>query len=217
MSIPTLGTCLLLCCPVHAGAAAEAFRLEPTSEGLLLDLGPQEASDSAGVEKHPAAEEAIGGPYASQGSVSWWIEAGGGTNFNQGWVALAGIGVEWYPVDGFALGVRFDGIGVGLEETQATGGVGASILLRWHVLRREHWSLYLEGGCGLAFFSNAVPSGGAQLNFTPEVGVGVSIALHEDLRLLAGVRWYHVSNAQTASSNPGIDMVQGYIGITMPF
>jgi hypothetical protein len=216
MSIRTLGSCLLLCCLASAGASAEAIHLEPTSAGLVLDLLPQEdAAD--GTEEPSAATPRFGRPYATQGSVAWWIEAGGGTNFDHGWVALVGLGVEWYPVDGFALGVRLDGIGVGLEETPTSGGVGASILVRWHVLRREKWSLYLEGGCGLAYFSDSVPRGAAQLNFTPECGIGMSLALSDEVRLLTGVRWYHISNAQTASNNPGIDMLQGYVGITMPF
>lgn len=198
---------------------AEGFQLDPAAPGLLLDLGQlqedEDPSATGAAIPDPEPDHAL--PYATQGSVAWWIEAGGGTNLDHGWLALVGLGVEWYPVDGFALGVRLDGIGVGLEETPATAGIGGSILLRWHVLRREQWSLYFEGGCGLAYFSDRVPRGAARLDFTPEVGIGVSCAIDERTRLLAGVRWYHISNAQTARSNPGLDMIQAYVGLTMPF
>ena len=96
--------------------------------------------------------------YAMKDSTAWWFEVGGGSNFDEGWVALGGVGVEWYPVDGFALGARFDGIGVGLKDTSSTGGVDAALLIRWHVLRRETWSVYFDGGCGFAVFADEVPT-----------------------------------------------------------
>lgn len=219
-STRVLTSCLVLCCLFSSIASGEAIRLDPSSPGLLLELLPSQSDEpevpETSQDPSPAAPR-FGRPYATQGSVAWWVEMGGGANFDHGWLALGGVGVEWYPVDGFALGVRLDGIGVGLRDTPATGGAGASILLRWHVLRRENWSLYLEGGCGLAYFSSPVPRGAARLNFTPECGVGCSLALTEKVRLLTGVRWYHISNAQTASSNPGIDMLEIYVGAAFTF
>ena len=207
-----------------ASAGAEQVVLDPSSHGLLLELLPAQSDESKAAAKAPEAPEEsspaaprFGRPYATQGSVAWWVELGAGANFDRGWLALGGIGIEWYPVDGFALGVRLDGIGVGLRDTPATGGVGSSLLLRWHVLRRENWSLYFEGGCGLAYFSSSVPRGAAKLNFTPECGVGMSLALSDTVRLLGGVRWYHISNAQTASSNPGVDMLELYVGAAFTF
>jgi hypothetical protein len=212
--------------------AAESVRLELASTQLQLSLGglvggldTEDAQDAQTPSDPPSrlkeaevgAEPRRNRPYASQGSVSWWTEIGVGTNFNHGWLANGGIGVEWYPVDGIGIGVRADGIGVGLRDTPATAGAGASLLVRWHCILRERWSLYFEGGCGIAYFSSRVPSGAAHLNFTPQVGFGCTVQIHEQLRLMTGVRWFHISNGQTASSNPGVDMMSGYIGLTMPF
>ncbi|MDG2029647.1 MAG: acyloxyacyl hydrolase [Phycisphaerales bacterium] len=210
-------------------ATAGAVKLELTSTQLQLSLGEVVVQDdqtaSQTSEEPPTrleeaelrAEPRANRPYASQGSVSWWTEIGVGTNFNHGWEANGGIGIEWYPVDGVALGVRADGIGVGLRGTPATAGAGASLLVRWHFLLRERWSMYFEGGCGIAYFSSRVPSGAAHLNFTPQAGVGCTVRIDDQLRLMAGVRWFHISNGQTASSNPGVDMMSGYLGLTMPF
>ena len=221
------------CLVLSVGAMAsslhgDALTLDLSSTDLGLSISgvsivaPEEAAQEAGQDSvatppETGASPARGRPYASQGSVAWWVECSAGTNFSEGWVGSGGVGVEWYPVDGFALGLRLDGIGVRLEDTPATGGADAVILLRWHALMREDWSLYFEGGCGLAYFSSRVPSGAAHLNFTPQIGVGCSVAVDDRARLLAGLRWFHISNGQTASSNPGVDMLSAYVGITMPF
>ena len=55
------------------------------------------------------------------------------------------------------------------------------------------------------------------MNFTPQIGFGGTVRIDDRLRLMAGVRWFHVSNGQTADSNPGVDMIAGYLGLTMPF
>lgn len=217
MRIATFGSCLVALLLSCAELSADAIRIQPSTTGLLLDLLPEEALQHDTEDERSPAAPRSDRPYATQGSVAWWFEAGGGANFDHGWMALGGVGVEWYPVDGFAVGIRGDGIGVGLEGTPATAGGGASLLLRWHVLLREEWSIYVEGGCGLAYFSSPVPRGAARLNFTPEAGVGLTIALSDHTRLLGGVRWYHISNAQTAQSNPGVDMLEIYVGAAFTF
>ena len=130
---------------------------------------------------------------------------------------MGGVGVEWYPVDGFALGFRVDGVGIELKDTPTTGGGGGALLLRWHVYRAETWSIYLDGGCGLVYFAQDVPAGASRLDFSPQVGGGVTCAIAEDLRLMVGLRWYHLSNAQTNSTNPGVDMLEAYVGLTFSF
>lgn len=220
----------LLVVPGVADAGARSFELAPGPGGLTLklhgfepsssSLGQADASpagaDLVGVPTSPAAPRR-GLPYATQGSVAWWFETGPGTNFDGGWLVLGGVGVEWYPVDGFAVGFRVDGVGIELEDTPTTGGGGGALLLRWHVHRAEDWSIYLDGGCGLVYFADDVPSGASRLDFSPQVGGGITCALGPEVRLMAGLRWYHLSNAQTNSSNPGVDMLQGYLGITFGF
>jgi len=178
---------------------------------------PAQRLDSAVEAPVDAAGPACGRPYASEGSTAWWFEGSLATNFDEGTALMGGVGVEWYPVNGFAIGLRGDAIGVSLKDTDRTFGVGATILLRWHVLNRDRWSLYFDGGCGVAWFTDPVPAGAAQLDFTPELGIGCSFEIRENVRLLTGLRWFHVSNGQTARRNPGVDMLSAYLGVTMPF
>ena len=226
-----------------AAVASDLLVLRPDPSHLALDLliGPlpdetTEAAESVDPPRDPEtgasepsepSERALVGlspatprcdlPYATQGSVACWFEVGAGSNFDGGWMVLGGVGVEWYPVDGFALGVRVDGVGIELNDTPTTGGGGGALLLRWHVYRAETWSVYLDGGCGLVYFAEDVPAGASRLDFSPQVGGGVTYSIAEDLRLMVGLRWYHLSNAQTNSTNPGVDMLEAYVGVTFSF
>jgi hypothetical protein len=186
----------------------------------LLDEDDSEATPSEAPEL-PEAKALINAagplPYATQNSTAWWFEVGAGSNFDDGWVAMGGLGVEWYPVDGFALGARFDGIGVGLKDTSTTAGVDAAVLVRWHVLRRKTWSLYFDGGCGFAVFADEVPTGASRFCFTPQLGVGMTCEVAANARLLAGARWFHISNGQSATRNPGVDMLELYVGMTFSY
>lgn len=202
---------------------SEPLRLSFDGAGLSLRLLDDEDSPERDPDGHelPDADTLVASnsprPYATKDSTAWWFEVGGGSNFDGGWVALGGVGVEWYPVDGFALGARFDGIGVGLKDTPTTAGVDAALLVRWHVLRRETWSLYFDGGCGFAVFADEVPTGASRFCFTPQLGLGMTCEVANDARLMAGARWFHISNGQSATRNPGVDMLELYVGMTFAY
>ncbi|HAW95334.1 MAG: hypothetical protein CMJ33_02280 [Phycisphaerae bacterium] len=202
--------------------ASEPLRLPFDGVGLSLALLDDEVAASPGSNDLIPDDEVLenartAAAYATQDSTAWWFEVGGGSNFDGGWGAIGGVGVEWYPVDGFALGARFDGIGVGLKDTSTTGGVDAALLIRWHVLRRETWSVYFDGGCGFAVFADEVPTGASRFCFTPQLGLGVTCEVAEEARLMVGARWFHISNGQSASRNPGVDMLELYVGMTFSY
>ncbi len=213
-------TTIFLC---MVSQASEPVRLSLDGAGLSLMLLDDETVTQGGSEgdglpdAEALASSAAPRPYATKDSTAWWFELGAGSNFDGGWVALGGVGVEWYPVDGFAIGARFDGIGVGLKDTPTTAGVDAALLVRWHVLRRETWSLYLDGGCGFAVFADEVPTGASRFCFTPQLGLGVTCEVADDARLMAGARWFHISNGQSATRNPGVDMLELYVGMTFSY
>ena len=70
----------------------------------------------------------------------------------------ARIGVGYYFLDGLAVVgeahvSRFEGHRLDEETGEAldasTSGIGATVLVRWHFLRHERWSSYLDLGWGL--------------------------------------------------------------------
>ena len=90
-------------------------------------------------------------------------------------------------------------------------------MLRKHILARDDWSLFVDVGGGLMETSDAVPPGGSSFNFVAQVGVGVSFDISDDVRLLTGVRWHHISNGRTFDTNPSQDSLYIYAGLSFPF
>jgi len=75
----------------------------------------------------------------------------------------------------------------------------------------------MEGGAGLLRTSNNVPTGGSKFNFTPQAGLGMSFDIGNNNRWLLGVKWHHISNANTYDMNPGRDSIMIWTGISFPF
>ena len=65
--------------------------------------------------------------------------------------------------------------------------------------------------------SDAVPAGGSSFNFVAQAGVGISFDIGDEVRLLTGVRWHHISNGRTFDSNPSQDNLYVYAGLSFPF
>ncbi len=65
--------------------------------------------------------------------------------------------------------------------------------------------------------SSDQPEGGANFNFTPQAGAGVTFEVAENVRFFGGVRWNHISNANTSESNPPRDSLFMYAGVSFPF
>lgn len=69
--------------------------------------------------------------------------------------------------------------------------------------RLQPW-MALNGGF-LRFGEQVPVHGASRLNFTAEGGAGVLLRLTRGASLIAGYKFYHISNGGTARQNPGID------------
>ena len=98
-----------------------------------------------------------------------------------------------------------------------TDGFNFNLQLRWHVIAKQDWSFFIEGGAGLLFTEQDVPSTGSDFNFTPQAGLGFSFDANDSARWLLGLRWHHISNANTHRTNPGRDNLMLWAGIMFPF
>ena len=138
---------------------------------------------------------------------------------DQGEVYEAHVGVSWYFIDN--LSINFGGFGgyVNGDGDDNGSSLGMELLLRWHFLRRESGSLYLDGGSGIIWTEDPFPDGGTHQNFTPQTGIGTTARIDENLHLIGGVRWYHISNASKSGldRNPGYNAAQLYVGVMVPF
>ncbi len=92
-------------------------------------------------------------------------------------------------------------------------------LLRWHFFTRGDFSLFVDGGSGVFYADDNVPGEGTRFNFTPQGGLGVTYRFADRWHLIAGGRWFHVSNAgiQGPDRHPGSNAAMGYVGVMWEF
>ena len=167
------------------------------------------ASDRAGARLATA-------PFGAKDSWRWQVLGSWMGDFDGADQLEAEWSASWFFVENLSLdfGVSGDAI---LQPGTDAGGGGASLMMRWHFLARAEWSLFADIGCGLLFTNEPVPSDGGRVNFTPRAGLGGTIVVGGGARLMAGARWYHISNANTGQDNPGRDSLQVFGGVSFPF
>ena len=154
--------------------------------------------------------------YFSKGT--WTLELAGG--YVKDWdrgkssIALGDVGLGYYIDNTLSLRVEVVGYSFNQEPDDAWGGA-VNFLGRHHVLNRGDVSFFIDGGVGVVETSRRVPDGGTHLNFTPQVGMGMTWRLREKLHLIGGVRYFHLSNARIEGHdrNPQINGVEAHVGL----
>ena len=97
------------------------------------------------------------------------------------------------------------------DDDALIGGIG--LLGRWHFLRFDRWSIFLDGGGGVTYGDHIFPTypyDGTHFNFTGKVGLGATYQIKDHEFLMAGVRYFHLSNGDIhrRDENPTYDSVQ---------
>jgi hypothetical protein len=182
-------------------------------------LGPEANSEPA---PSPSAASASPPPrqraeFGSQGSWQFNAVVGGLSNLGSSSGGQFRIEFEHFLVDRFSLVMDLELSGVSQRNAPSAAVVGAGLLLRWHFLAGCDWTVYADAGCGLAYASSDLPPGTNRIKFSPQLGVGFTLALDEAIRLIGGVRWYHLSNARLGDTNDGFDAGMVYLGLSIGF
>ena len=191
---------------------------------VALATGPALGRSTEAIEPEAAPLR-----YGAAGSLALDLSTAWATDLDDGdyWMPLS-IGVSWFAADGFSLDLAAEMYTVDASTPEvsprqvytATGG-GGSIGITWHFLEGRlgdrDWSIFADAGVGLLWTGDDLPPGGTRLNFTPRAGFGGTLGLDDRTRLTLGLRWFHVSNAQTGSDNPGIDALQLVGGVSLAF
>jgi len=125
------------------------------------------------------------------------------------------LGAGRFFWDGISINAEVSGWNVIQDGDDATG-FGLALVPRWHFYRTADWSVYVDGGLGVIFTNEDVPPGAKKQNFTEFAGLGFTRSLGERLMFMAGARYRHVSNSN-GSDNPGLDNIEGYLGLMLPF
>jgi hypothetical protein len=159
-------------------------------------------------------------PTFGKANTKWWtVGPGVAYNFNKATdVNLRGA-YSYFLVDDVEFSVELNGWYFDQPGDNAIG-INPAMVVRWHFVDRDPWTLYLDVGIGLLLASDNVPDGGTSFDFTPRAGGGFTRRLDDaGTRLQVGLRWHHISNGRIFgdSSNPGRDALMLYAGIQWPF
>lgn len=206
------------CVVLSAGVAAPAIAWADDDfawfvRGQTVAAQPDTPAKDATIEPMRIVPE-----FGAADSWRWAIYGGGAADFDSSQHYNLHLSAEYFIANDFSvnfeLGVLY------FNQINDTFGGNFNTLLRWHFLKGERWTIYVDAGAGLLATGNDVPDGGTSFDFTPQAGMGTTIALGDDgTRLMTGVRWHHMSNARTKGdeNNPGRDSLMAYVGVSFPW
>lgn len=98
-----------------------------------------------------------------------------------------------------------------------TFGMGAAFLFQWYLIKIKSSSLYLDYGSGFIYTLDNFPPSGTMFNYIHRFGLGLSIRFKDNLQVIGGVRFLHISNGGKLfghSKNPSYDGLGGFVGLT---
>jgi opacity protein-like surface antigen len=110
---------------------------------------------------------------------------------------------------------RQNGAGADVAGTRRNiyGGGISPIGLQLNFRRRHLLQPYLNGTVGALYFTDQVPvSNSSQFNFAVSWGAGVQLWVRKNQSISLGYKFHHISNANSASRNPGVDSNLFYAG-----
>lgn len=148
-----------------------------------------------------------------------YVSASLGDEAGEIWQARIGAQRHWGNGLALELGASFgvfDADPIRGEAAADGAVVGFDVLLRWYFHRAERWALFADAGGGALWFDHEFPvHDGTSFNFEPQAGLGLVHQVGEDVWLLWGARWHHVSNADLygKEQNLGYDAAMPYVGV----
>lgn len=123
------------------------------------------------------------------------------------------IGDGWWR-GSVALGV--EAALLGIAEPTSAYGVGITPKVVYMLASFGRLKPYVEGGGGPIWtnFDGRIPEQGSDFNFLVWGGAGASYELSARWALNAGLRFSHISNADTDSPNRGLNYLLPFVGIS---
>ena len=198
----------------------DEFRFDPAAavDVTTLNLGAFDDQASAPTTAPDETTPPTTGQFAAAGTQRWMLFGGAGIDDDSNTLWQLGASVEWFIADDLSLDLGGNITYFDQEGPDAFGG-GITLLVRWHFWHNaaRTVSLYGDGGAGVMLTTEDVPFDGSSFNFTPQLGFGATVDVGDGNRVYTGIRWYHISNANTSSNNPARDSLYLYAGISFPF
>jgi hypothetical protein len=150
------------------------------------------------------------GTFTLQASVAY----AEGLESRQESIPSASVGLNYFVWDNLSLGVELEGLRAIQDGDDAWAGE-IGFMLHHHLIRFDRYTIFGDFNFGPVWSNEQVPADGTQFNFITRVGAGATARLTDDLHLMLGVRYFHLSNARIegVERNPNINGVEGYLGL----
>jgi opacity protein-like surface antigen len=104
---------------------------------------------------------------------------------------------------------------VGAGGTAAVASL--ALLLKYNFWTGTRWIPFALAGGGISYASDAIPHGASHFNFLGEAGAGLQYALSARRVLSLEWRFHHISNGNTAATNPSVNSVLLLLGYAVSF
>jgi len=153
--------------------------------------------------------------FGQAGKQRWYVQGAVASDLDDDLFGLVGAGVTHFFYDYHSLSLELNGLAFSQPGPDAAG-LNLGLILRSHWIRGDKWTLYVDGGAGIIVTTDEVPAVGSSFNFTPQIGGGATFDIGNNNRIMTGLRWHHISNANLYESNPGLDAWFGYVGVNFP-
>jgi Lipid A 3-O-deacylase (PagL) len=124
------------------------------------------------------------------------------------------VGAGYYIFNNFALNLE-----AGYQRHDQSGPnadvVMLDMLFRHHLFHWKRFSFFIDFGLGVSYANERTPPHGTYFNFMEEAGLGSTIHIKDNIHLLTGARFFHMSNARIdgPEHNPSLNAWQVYGGI----
>ena len=190
------------------------------AQGSSESIFVQSEAETETLEKYPGL--ATNAQY-SFAAGTWTFQTYGSASFGDenGEMYTGHIGVGYHVIDNLSMNFEAVAGHVELEDGEKDKATmaGLELLLRYHFLKGDGWSVFGDLVGGLQQTTKPLPFNGTHFNFRPQLGLGVTWFLNDQTLLLAGARWLHISNGgkNGEAKNPGYDSAMIYLGLMMPF
>jgi hypothetical protein len=121
---------------------------------------------------------------------------------------------HWFLTDSFALGA---GLGGTVFQTPGDNALGteAQASARWYPYASESFGVFVDGTLGYLRTTREVPPEGTRWNYTFSFGPGIDVPMGNDMHLLVGGSYHHISNAMGRQSqrNPSQNEARLWLGL----
>lgn len=114
----------------------------------------------------------------------------------------------------FLISLEMNPVIVFHEDRNTTYALSGALVFRHYFAAGSRFRPFFTFGGGMLFSADPIPHDISRVNFTPQAGSGLAIALHSGAVLSMEYRLHHMSNAIVSDPNPGANSSEFQIGMS---